>query len=203
MKNFKWIILFLLLLTFSFIAYELSIDNLSGFDTSVYSFIIGFKCLFLTYFFRMVTFLSSSFVLIVISIFLFFIFKNKKYALLSLYNLIFIALANQGLKLLFSRERPEDLMMVNEAGFSFPSGHAMVSLAFYGMLIYLIWKTDIDKKYKKILTFVLSLLVLLIGISRIYLGVHFASDIVAGFTLSISYLIIVTSLINYYLEKNK
>ena len=94
-------------------------------------------------------------------------------------------------------------MMINESGFSFPSGHAMVATAFYGILIFLILKTDIKKVYKKIWIIVLSTVILLIGISRIYLGVHYASDVIAGFSLSISYIIIATTIINYYLKNRK
>ena len=147
--------------------------------------------------------MSSPYCLVILSILLFVVFTNKKYGLLSLGNLIFIALLNQGLKLFFSRERPSDLMLINEKGFSFPSGHAMVSAAFYGVLIYLIWKTNISKNKKIVLTIILSMLIFLIGISRIYLGVHYASDVVGGFALSLSYVIIVTALIDYYLSKRK
>ncbi|MBR3362297.1 MAG: phosphatase PAP2 family protein [Bacilli bacterium] len=202
-KYLKWIILGIFVFIFAFVVHELLSGSLSGFDNIVYSFIIGFKSSFLTYFFLFISFMASPPTLVVISLLLFIIFKNKKYGLLSFCNLIFIVLLNQALKLFFSRERPFAWMIVNEDGFSFPSGHAMVSSAFYGIVIYLIWKTNVSKKRKIILTSVLSLLILLIGISRIYLGVHYASDVIAGFTLSLSYVIIATSLIDYYLSKRK
>jgi len=107
------------------------------------------------------------------------------------------------LKFIFVRPRPFEWMLIEETGYSFPSGHAMVSMAFYGMLVYLIWQTKISLNKKKIWTIVLSVLILLIGISRIYLGVHYVSDIIGGFTLSLSYLIIATSLVSYYLKHKK
>ncbi|MBR2834065.1 MAG: phosphatase PAP2 family protein [Bacilli bacterium] len=202
-KYLKWILLGSFIFIFAFVVHGLLADKLTNFDTTIYSFIISFKSPFLTFFFLFISFLASPSTLVIVSLVIFLIFKNKKYGLLSLCNLIFIVLLNQGLKLFFSRERPFEWMLINEKGFSFPSGHAMVSAAFYGIVIYLMWRTNISKKTKIILTIILSLLIFLIGISRIYLGVHFASDVLAGFTLSVSYVIIATSVIDYYLSKKK
>ena len=74
--------------------------------------------------------------------------------------------------------------------YSFPSGHSSVSMAFYGFLIYLICTEFKNKKYKYLLISVLSIVILFIGLSRIYLGVHYLSDVLAGFLFSIIYLII-------------
>lgn len=89
-------------------------------------------------------------------------------------------------------------------GYSFPSGHSMISAAFYGFLIYLIYKKVKNKKFKITLIIVLSILIVSIGISRIYLGVHYTSDVLAGFTVSVSYLIIYTSIVKkFILEREK
>jgi undecaprenyl-diphosphatase len=64
--------------------------------------------------------------------------------------------------------------------FSYPSGHATSGFIFYGLLVYLVWKTNIPKLYKWLTASILILLSLLIGFSRIYLRVHYASDVVAG-----------------------
>lgn len=199
-KYIKWFILAILLFIFVFTTHELLENELKHFDTAVYNFIISIKSPIITEIFKAITFFASPIFLIVLSILLFFIFKNKKYGLLSAINLIVITLTNQILKLLFTRERPFEWMLIEEKGYSFPSGHAMVSMAFYGMLIFLIWQTQISNQKKKIWTVILTILILLIGISRIYLGVHYASDIIGGFTLSLSYLIIATSVITYYLK---
>lgn len=82
-----------------------------------------------------------------------------------------------------------------QVGYSFPSGHSMVSMAFYGFLIYLIYNNIKNKYIKWILICSLSILIILIGISRIYLGVHYTSDVLAGFLLSISYLVIYTRIV--------
>jgi len=199
-KYYKWFIVAILLFIFAFITKELLKDELKGFDTAIYSFIISIKSPVVTQIFKSITFFASPVFLIILSILLFFIFKNKKYGLLSAVNLIVITIINQILKFTFTRERPFEWMLIEESGYSFPSGHAMVSMAFYGMLIFLIWQTQISKTKKKLWTIVLTVLILLIGISRIYLGVHYASDIIGGFTLSLSYLIIATSIVMYYLK---
>jgi undecaprenyl-diphosphatase len=95
-----------------------------------------------------------------------------------------------GLKNIFQRERPAEFRLVNATGYSFPSGHSMVSTAFYGFIIYLIWKLEKDPTRRWIGIIGLSLLILGIGISRIYLGVHYTSDVVAGFLISIAYLVV-------------
>ena len=88
-------------------------------------------------------------------------------------------------------------------GYSFPSGHSMISAAFYGFLIYLIYKKVKNKKLKITLIIVLSILIVSIGISRIYLGVHYTSDVLGGFLLSISYLILYTNIVNSIVDSKK
>jgi len=116
--------------------------------------------------------------------------KNKKVALLIWGNLGISALLNQILKYIVQRPRPTEFRIIDESGYSFPSGHSMVSAAFYGFLIYLIYKNVKNKYLKWGLITLLSLLTILIGISRIYLGVHYTSDVLVGVFIAISYLII-------------
>lgn len=88
---------------------------------------------------------------------------------------------NEALKLLFQRERPGLTHLVKVSGLSFPSGHAMVSFSFYGLLIYLAWVNFSGVVSKITASVLLAVLILAIGISRIYLGVHYPSDVLAGF----------------------
>lgn len=106
------------------------------------------------------------------------------------------------LKNTLKRPRPIDYRLIEETGYSFPSGHSMASMAFYGLLIYLIYRNVKNKYLKWTLICLLSVLIILIGISRIYLGVHYTSDVLAGFLVSLSYLIIYTNCIKeFILEK--
>lgn len=129
--------------------------------------------------------------------------KKKLMGILVLANLAISALLNQGLKRIVQRPRPTEYRLIEENGYSFPSGHSMVSAAFYGFFIYLIFKNVKNKYIKWGSIFALSLLIILIGTSRIYLGVHYTSDVLAGFVISISYLVIFTSIVNDYLDAPK
>ena len=95
------------------------------------------------------------------------------------------------LKFSFARNRPLDISLIIETGYSFPSGHAMNSTTFYGFIIYLIIKSKMSKLFKWICSSLLVLLIINICLSRIYLGVHFASDIICGVLLSICLLLII------------
>ncbi len=93
------------------------------------------------------------------------------------------------LKILFARSRPdESLRLVEQFDFSFPSGHSMNCLVGYGLLIYLIRKYCGDRKTANILTVFLSSLIVSIGSSRVYLGVHYPSDVIGGWSLGLSVL---------------
>lgn len=129
--------------------------------------------------------------------------KNKLMGVLIVLNLPIAGGLNQLLKHIVQRPRPTEYRLIEENGYSFPSGHSMVSAAFYGFLIYLIFKYVKNKYLKWFSIIFLSTLIILIGVSRIYLGVHYTSDVLAGFMISISYLVIYTSIVNDYLDKPK
>lgn len=205
MKNkfIKLILLGVTIISFVVIVRLLLHDDLVVFDTLIYNFVSQFRNPILTLFFKIITSLSSFKFLFTVSLLLFIIFKNKKYSILSFINLTFIVCVNQLLKIIFLRERPFDWMIIDVGGYSFPSGHAMVSTAFYGMLMFLISLLDIDNKIKKILNILLTILIVLICVSRIYLGVHYASDVIGGLCFSLGYLIIITTFINFYIRKKK
>lgn len=97
-------------------------------------------------------------------------------------------------KLIIQRPRPEILQLVQEGGFSFPSGHTMAAASLSGILIYLILKSGMDKNLKIVLSSILALMALLVGLSRIYLGVHYASDVLGAFIISSILLLILISI---------
>lgn len=92
-------------------------------------------------------------------------------------------LLNIGMKQIFRRSRPGWEHLASAGGFSFPSGHAMVSVSFYGMLAYFVWLAlrESNPLIARMSLSGFALLILAIGLSRIYLGVHYATDVAAGF----------------------
>ena len=96
---------------------------------------------------------------------------------------------NLVLKSFYNRPRPL-LPLTSASGLSFPSGHAMISASFYGLLIYLIYTHVRQRTWRWLLIALLSLLILLIGLTRVYLRVHYATDVLAGFTAGIVWLLI-------------
>ena len=125
-------------------------------------------------------------------------FKNKKEALAIPINVIGITLINQAIKHIIKRPRPTGFRLIKQGGYSFPSGHAMVSMAFYGLIIYIINRKIKNNKLKVFLTTICVLVIISIGISRVYLGVHYLSDVLTGYSLSIIYLIITTKILDKY-----
>jgi undecaprenyl-diphosphatase len=117
--------------------------------------------------------------------------KYKKDALIFSFILFFGIVLNLLLKDMFQRPRPNFLPLVHETSYSFPSGHAMNSFVFYMSLSYFIFRNTRNKKLGIILTLLSGFLVLSIGISRIYLGVHYPSDVLAGFAAGLLWFVIV------------
>ena len=201
-RKYKWIILFLFLIIFNETLQEVFSDELMKRDVYGYKFISKYLisdsitpvAKFITWFGGVIGLISIATVLTIV-------IKDKKVGICIWINLMTIALLNQILKRIVQRPRPNEFRIIEESGYSFPSGHSMASAAFYGFLIYLIYKNIKNKKVKIGAITFLSILILLIGISRIYLGVHYTSDVIAGFSISISYLTIFTSVAGDYLEK--
>ena len=203
-KNLKWIILFICLIGFLALAEDVFHKEIMKGD------IIGYKIIstflisdFTTPIAKFITNFGGAIFLIILTITLFILIKNKKIGLSIILNLIVITGLNQILKYILQRPRPTEYRLIEETGFSFPSGHSMVSMAFYGYLIYLIYKYVKNKYVKWISIVLLSILICAIGVSRIYLGVHYTSDVLGGFLVSISYLILFISTVNkFFIEKD-
>lgn len=197
--NYKSIICFVCIILFLALAENVFNNEIMKGDIIGYQFISNYLIKDnVTPIMKVITWCGSAICLILVSFLSFFIFKNKKTSIFVWINLISITILNQTLKFILHRPRPTDFRIIEESGYSFPSGHSMASMAFYGFLIYLIYKKINNKYLKWGLICFLSILILFIGISRIYLGVHYTSDVLAGFLISIAYLILFVSIVNKF-----
>ena len=198
-KKFKWIILFICLLMFIAILEDVFEKEIMKLDILGYGLISNIISDNITPIAILITNFGGAITLIGLTIIFLLVMKNKKMSFSILLNLAIATFLNIFLKNIIQRPRPDDFRLINETGYSFPSGHSMISMAYYGYLIYLIFKFVKNKKLKVFLITFLCILILTIGLSRIYLGVHYTSDVIAGFVLSVSYLIIYTSIIKKYI----
>ena len=202
-KNLKWIVLFICLIGFFSLAEDVFNNEIMNGDIVGYKLVSTFLISdFATPIAKFITNFGGAIILIGLAFMLFIFIKNKKIGVSIISNLAIITVLNQLLKRIVQRPRPTEFRIVEESGYSFPSGHSMVSMAFYGYLIYLIYKYVKNKYLKWISIILLSILICFIGISRIYLGVHYTSDVLGGFFISISYLIIYISAVNkFFIER--
>ena len=159
-------------------------------DETIYNLIFKLFSTPTTAIMTFVSHLGSATILILLCVLFYILLKDKKMALVIMLNLTIVYLLNVLIKIVIARPRPDMLRLVYETGYSFPSGHAMVATGFYGFLIYITNKKIQNKNARRLITLLLVLLIVLIGISRIYLGVHYATDIIGAFIIGIIYLII-------------
>jgi undecaprenyl-diphosphatase len=92
------------------------------------------------------------------------------------------------LKSVFHRHRPPNQLVQTVNSFSFPSGHAFSAFTFFGLLIYILWKHQMNPVLRLLLTALFFLIACAIALSRVYLRVHYPSDVVAGFCLCVVWL---------------
>lgn len=169
---------------------------LESFDTIIYDSIVKLQSPFFDVLFKSVTQLGNV-ELLIISICLLSIFFNSKNRRLFLITIVTEVLLNYLIKIIIQRPRPNISRMVDVSGFSYPSGHAMITVGLYGFIMYWVFKNIKNKPLRVVLLCLLTLLIIHIDISRIYLGVHYPSDVVGGLLLGIAVLIFVITLMNH------
>lgn len=187
MKNKKYYIPFTLLVLFIINSILVINNKFINIDDSVHNFVMRFYSEMTTKFMKVFTFLGSTPFIILLCVLVFVILiykKQKEYAYKCVGILVISTLINNIVKVIVRRPRPEYITVV-ENTFSYPSGHTMASVTLYGFLIYFILKSKISKTYKIIFSVILGIIPVLVGISRIYLGAHYFSDVFGGALLSI------------------
>ncbi|MFC5630988.1 MULTISPECIES: phosphatase PAP2 family protein [Streptococcus] len=161
-------------------------EVLTGFDSSIQSTIRGQLPQLATHFFSAITFIGNASTQIALVIITFALLLNQKWYAESGFvaiSGILAAIVIAGFKNIYQRPRPSLEHLVHAGGFSFPSGHSLGTMLIIGSLIVILSQRIKQQQLKLVLQIILELTILLVGLSRIYLGVHYPTDVIAGFTL--------------------
>ena len=197
-NNWFYILIYALLVVFAFIIKWNFIDELDIIDTNIMNFVqnklVSNK---LTIFMKFITILGSYYIIPIICLILLFIIKDKRIVFNSVLIMIFTVLFNIILKFSIKRPRPLN-MLVQENFYSFPSGHAMCSIVFYGILMHIFNRKSNNVIIKILLIILLTILMLLICFSRIYLNVHYFSDIICGIIYGLITLSLIIRILREY-----
>src|SRR6266404_1091073 len=186
-------LLFLIsIFVFGLLAHEVVGENETGFDNKAFHFLAAFNSPQFITISRIFTFFGSTYFIIpsyIILIIFLWVIRRRSDAI----NVTIIAASSTllmlGLKLFFHRHRPALPLLKALTNYSFPSGHALSSFIFCSVLVYLVDKGKLDIRWKWIFSVLLILFSVCIGISRIVLRYHYATDVIAGFCLGFAWVI--------------
>ncbi len=188
-----------LVLTFLAIAYYVLSNNKNDFDTAAFQFLDTYisdsTTRIMLFFTTLGNYQSLVIANVLLTLYFLLIRRHKWYSI----KIASIALSSVTvmslLKLWFNRSRPLTPLLEPARGLSFPSGHAMSSVTFFGLIIYYIYRNVKNTALKIVLISILILIILTIGLSRVYLRVHYASDVIAGFFAGTIWLMISISIL--------
>ncbi|HET8809700.1 MAG TPA: phosphatase PAP2 family protein [Flavobacteriaceae bacterium] len=187
---------------------ELLEEGLKIYDDAVTEYVIAFRSPGLTSFFKIITFFGGVngylTVTVLVAVFLILKFRHWQFTLQLMGVVVLAGLSNVVLKRFIDRPRPAIEHLVVVESLSYPSGHAMCAMAYYGFLTYLFFHIKMARWLRAILCVLFVSFIFLIGLSRIYLGVHFPTDVLGGFIAGIIWLafcIILFNIISLYRRK--
>lgn len=165
--------------------------NLQWFDDPIREWVYSIRNPALTEVLKVITYMGNWQTITLLCIVLLLFRKTRlRYGVPVSAGAIFVTIFNRIIKLIFKRPRPEgSLHLIEEGGYSFTSGHSITSMVVFGLLIYLVRKYVRNRKAANILTAALAVPWIFIGLSRIYMGVHFPSDVLAGWALGAAVLV--------------
>ena len=191
-----------LLMLFVLLSILVVFDMTKSFDMTFYNFLMSFRCDALDNYFVFITKFGDIAFIVGLVIGCLVILRNK-FSFLYSCLAIDCALTNKIVKHIIRRSRPDVLKLIKQGGFSFPSGHSMIAVCMYGYLIYMVNKKFTNKYLKFISIFMLVVLIISIGLSRVYVGVHYISDVIAGYILALILLILYIELTEKFFCRGK
>lgn len=198
LKNKRIIASVLLMILFCFVAIFVKTKNNLVIDEKIYNIISILHTDIATVFFKSITYIGNIKFTSCFCVLLLLIKSTKnKIGVPITITVVISGIINIVLKNIFERQRPLLEQLVYEDSFSFPSGHSMVTAAIYSMIIYLSCKYIKSKKIEYTVNIISGMVIFLVGISRIYLRVHYFSDVFAGWCLGV----IITLIYSVVIEK--
>lgn len=187
MKNKKLYISLGLLILFIIITLLVRAGSFDMIDNSVHAYLVRFTSEVTTNIMKVITFFGSTLWMVILTAIVFIgllFFKKNRHAYVTLSMIVLSTIMNNVVKIIIKRPRPTYMPVGMESSYAYPSGHTMASVTLYGLIMFFIIKSNIPKKYKWIYSVFLGLLIILIAISRIYLGAHYFTDVIGGALLS-------------------
>ncbi|WP_158232521.1 phosphatase PAP2 family protein [Sporosarcina sp. P13] len=187
-----WLICIFLTGFFALVARSIHLHTITSFDDPIIDFVQGAETTWLTAIMKAFTTIGSTAVVVLLAVFALAILLRLQYraqAILLVSVLAGTGILNQVLKFIFKRERPDFYRLIEITGYSFPSGHTMMAFSLYTILAYIVWRNLRFTWSRVVVVILATVMIVMIALSRIYLGVHYPSDIVGGMLASMVWLI--------------
>lgn len=202
-KNKNIIFAITLILLFIILSFLIKFHITTNFETNFYKEITEHMSNVLTIIMKIISYMGNTLIVILICIILLVIPKTRyKYGLITSIGVITSTMLNNILKVVFLRERPDVLRLINENSYSFPSGHSMINMTMYSLLAILLYNNIKDKKLKYVFPLSILLIPIFMGISRVYLGVHYITDVIGGWIFGLLITVVIYQIYNV-VKKNK
>ena len=201
-KVISIVICVILAIAFIFLTISVKKYGVLGIDNAFYNlFVLDLRNPLLTKIVIGITYIGSAYMYGLLFILGLIFLKNKKIPLYTIVGVLTSAGLMRIVKAIIQRPRPDGYRLIAETGFSFPSGHSLNAMVFYGFIIFLVYHFVKPKSLKIFLLILLPIIILSIGLSRVYLGVHYVSDIIGGYLFGLCFLILYTMLIKKIFPK--
>lgn len=182
------IVLIMLFLFFIIWTYLMLNDKFFNLDNSFYDKLIIKEPY--TTFFKIITNLANTKLFILICCISLLFLNDKKLGLVITILMLIDAILVFLIKFLIKRKRPDKNPLVKERGYSYPSGHMVSAISFYGFILFLVLISNLILPFKIIISIFIIIIILFIGLSRIFLGVHYLSDIIGAIFIGTNYILL-------------